>query len=84
MTEQQKLIKELKIYDNICFNFEGELRVDTITSAECFVTGKGPTVAYGTVNHGIIRPEAIRAKLTPSLKEIYENQTDRKLDLEVE
>ena len=63
--------------DNICFNYEGELRVDTVTAIETYETQCEKHLVYHTAVHGPIKMTSVKQKLSPSLKEIHDNQSKK-------
>jgi len=59
----QKEPKQPVIYDVILFNFEGEKRVDIITSIETHKVVDSYTKVYGTCAHGLINDVSIERNL---------------------
>ena len=56
-------LKEVKLYDAILFNYEGEKRVDIVTSIEEFKTMGEVTLVFGTCVHGLIGERSVERNL---------------------
>ena len=54
---------EVKLYDAILFNFEGEKRVDIVTTIERHDTIDTNILVYGTCVHGLINSTSVERNL---------------------